>query len=80
MALLAFELPSSPSTTDGIEMPKSLSSLLDQSQRLMIAKELNKAILNSQSHCKEPKLPGMLKMLAWGEGLLGEKGAEFPRC
>lgn len=61
-------------------MPSSIASLLDQSQRLKTAAELNAAILTSQSHCKDPKLPGMMKMLSWGESLLTDKGAEFPRC
>ncbi|KAK4705549.1 glucose-induced degradation protein 8, partial [Phenoliferia sp. Uapishka_3] len=94
MALLAFEMPSllgSPSSTSvttargakGKEeipaMPESIARLLDQSQRLKTAQELNAAILTSQSHGKTPKLPGLMKMLAWGEGLLSEKGADFPK-
>jgi hypothetical protein len=63
-----------------VPMPDSISSLLDQSQRLKTATELNAAILTAQSHGKDPKLPGLMKMLVWGEGLLREKGAEFPQC
>lgn len=63
-----------------LPMPEHIASLLDQSQRLKTATELNAAILTSQSHGKESKLPGLLKMLAWGEDLLEEKGAEFPKC
>lgn len=63
-----------------LPMPESIASLLDQSQRLRTATELNAAILTSQSQGKEPKLPGLLKMLAWGEDLLEEKGASFPKC
>jgi glucose-induced degradation protein 8 len=61
-------------------MPESISSLLDQSQRLKTATELNAAILTAQSHGKDPKLPGLMKMLVWGESLLSEKGADFPKC
>lgn len=61
-------------------MPESISSLLDQSQRLRTATELNAAILTAQSHGKEPKLPGLMKMLVWGESLLNDKGADFPKC
>ncbi|KAM0749774.1 hypothetical protein T439DRAFT_326658 [Meredithblackwellia eburnea MCA 4105] len=60
-------------------MPESIASLLDQSQRSKTAKELNAAILTSQSHGKEPKLPGLLKMLAWGETMLSDKGADYPK-
>lgn len=61
-------------------MPESISSLLDQSQRLKTATELNAAILTAQSHGKDPKLPGLMKMLVWGESLLNDKGADFPKC
>ena len=61
-------------------MPESISSLLDQSQRLKTATELNAAILTAQSHGKDPKLPGLMKMLVWGEALLAEKGADYPKC
>ncbi|KAK4046494.1 hypothetical protein OIV83_006020 [Microbotryomycetes sp. JL201] len=60
-------------------MPEAISSLLDQSQRLRTAAELNAAILSAQSHSKDPKLPGLMKMLVWGETMLAEKGAEFPK-
>ncbi|KAL8279862.1 hypothetical protein RQP46_007712 [Phenoliferia psychrophenolica] len=91
MALLAFEMPSlgGASTTSAVTtrkdapapvpMPASIASLLDQSQRLKTAQELNAAILTSQSHGKNPKLPGLMKMLAWGETMLVEKGGDFPR-
>lgn len=63
-----------------LAMPESIASLLDQSQRLKTATELNAAILTAQSHGKDPKLPGLMKMLVWGETLLSEKGADFPKC
>lgn len=84
MALLAFELPTlsspPPSSAQTTDMPKSIASLLDPSHRLDTAQELNAAILTSQSHGKEPKLPALMRLLAWAEGLLDEKGAEWPRC
>lgn len=64
----------------GLAMPESISSLLDQSQRLKTAVELNAAILRAQSHGKDPKLPGLLKMLVWAENLLTDKGVEYPKC
>lgn len=63
-----------------VSMPDSIASLLDQSQRLATAAELNAAILSAQSHGKDPKLPGLMKMLAWGELLLREKVPDFPQC
>ncbi|SCV72613.1 BQ2448_4150 [Microbotryum intermedium] len=62
-----------------VAMPASISSLLDQSQRLQTASELNAAILTSQSHSKDPKLPGLMKMLVWGESLLHERNVDYPK-
>ena len=61
-------------------MPAAISSLLDPSQRLRTAWELNAAILNAQGHASEPKLPGLMAIMNWGEGLLNEKGVDWPRC
>ncbi|TYI59313.1 hypothetical protein E1A91_D10G027300v1 [Gossypium mustelinum] len=55
-----------------------LGELLDISQRLKIASEVNAAILTSQSHEKDPKLPSLLKMLIWAQNQLDEKAA-YPR-
>ncbi|CAN6301640.1 unnamed protein product, partial [Urochloa humidicola] len=52
--------------------------LLDVSQRLKTASEVNAAILTSQSHEKDPKLPSLLKMLLWTQNQLDEKAA-YPR-
>nr|AAP46639.1 PG4 [Hordeum vulgare] len=52
--------------------------LLDVSQRLKTASEVNAAILTSQSHEKGPKLPSLLKMLIWTQNQLSEKAA-YPR-
>lgn len=52
--------------------------LLDVSQRLKTASEVNAAILTSQSHEKDPKLPSLLKMLKWTQNQLDEKAA-YPR-
>jgi len=70
MALLAFE--SSPNA------PPAILELLSPAQRLKTAGEVNAAILESLSQGKEVKLLGLLKLLCWGEALLGEK-AEFPK-
>nr|GMD10239.1 glucose-induced degradation protein 8 homolog [Ipomoea batatas] len=68
VALLAFEdVASSP-----------VGELLDVSQRLKTASEINAAILTSQSHEKDPKLPVLLKLLTWTQNQLGEKVA-YPR-
>lgn len=50
-----------------------LGELLDISQRLKTASEVNAAILTSQSHEKDPKLPSLLKMLIWAQKQLDEK-------
>ncbi|PHU19133.1 Glucose-induced degradation protein 8 -like protein [Capsicum chinense] len=68
VALLAFE--------DVSNCP--IGELLDVSQRLKTASEVNAAILTSQSHEKDPKLPSLLKMLLWAQNQLGEK-AVYPR-
>ncbi|KAM7525123.1 hypothetical protein LguiA_015025 [Lonicera macranthoides] len=68
VALLAFE--------DVTNCP--LGELLDISQRLKTASEVNAAILTSQSHEKDPKLPSLLKMLLWAQNQLDEKAA-YPR-
>ncbi|KWU40991.1 hypothetical protein RHOSPDRAFT_23807, partial [Rhodotorula sp. JG-1b] len=89
MALLAFELPTMGGADPAGEatassslppMPAAISSLLDPSQRLRTAWELNAAILNAQGHASEPKLPGLMAIMNWGEGLLNEKGVDWPRC
>ncbi|KAL7142708.1 hypothetical protein ABFS83_08G141800 [Erythranthe nasuta] len=68
VALLAFE--------DVTNCP--VGELLDISQRLKTASEVNAAILTSQSHEKDPKLPSLLKMLIWVQNQLDEK-ATYPR-
>ncbi|KAL1560208.1 Glucose-induced degradation complex subunit [Salvia divinorum] len=68
VALLAFE--------DVSNCP--VGELLDISQRLKTASEVNAAILTSQSHEKDPKLPSLLKMLMGVQNQLDEK-ASYPR-
>ncbi|XP_034892064.1 protein GID8 homolog isoform X3 [Populus alba] len=68
VALLAFE--------DVSSCP--VGGLLDISQRLKTASEVNAAILTSQSREKDPKLPSLLKMLLWAQNQLDEK-AVYPR-
>jgi hypothetical protein len=57
--------------------PAFISTLLHPSHRQATAAQVNAAILTSQSHGPTPKLPNLLRMLAWGEQLLGER-ADFP--
>ncbi|KAG2247171.1 hypothetical protein Bca52824_086799 [Brassica carinata] len=63
VALLVFE--------DASNCP--VKDLLDISQRLKTTSEVNAAILTSQSHEKDPKLPSLLKMLIWAQNQLDEK-------
>lgn len=60
VALLAFE--------DGASSP--LGDLLATAQRQKTASELNAAILTSQNHDMEPKLPSLLKLLISLQGQL----------
>ncbi|XP_047964739.1 protein GID8 homolog [Salvia hispanica] len=68
VALLAFE--------DVSNCP--IGELLDISQRLKTASEVNAAILTSQCHEKDPKLPSLMKMLMGAQNQLDEK-ASYPR-
>uniref|UniRef100_A0ACD5TRY5 Uncharacterized protein n=2 Tax=Avena sativa TaxID=4498 RepID=A0ACD5TRY5_AVESA len=52
--------------------------LLDVSHRLKTASEVNAAILISQNHEKDAKLPSLLKMLIWTQDQLNEK-AVYPQ-
>ncbi|CAM0878891.1 unnamed protein product [Alopecurus aequalis] len=54
------------------------AELLDVSHRLKTASEVNAAILISQNHEKDSKLPSLLKMLIWTQDQLNEK-AVYPR-
>ncbi|GBG68578.1 hypothetical protein CBR_g3123 [Chara braunii] len=69
VALLAFEDTSSCPVGD----------LLDISQRQRTASELNAAILTSQSHERDPRLPSLLKMLVWVQKELDAKNVIYPR-
>jgi len=40
---------------------------------------LNSSILVSQGQDPEPKLPKLMGVLNWGEGVLAEKGGEWPK-
>ncbi|KAI8990821.1 CTLH/CRA C-terminal to lish motif domain-containing protein [Mycotypha africana] len=68
MTLLAFK--------DCEESP--VQDLLHPGQRQKTASELNAAILMSQSQEKDPKLPNLLKMLAWSQEQLDER-LVYPR-
>ncbi|CAI7928911.1 unnamed protein product [Closterium sp. NIES-54] len=71
VALLAFEDPATSA-------PATLAELLDVSQRDKAAAELNAAILASQGHEKDPKLPSVLRMLLWLQGQLDGRVA-YPK-
>jgi glucose-induced degradation protein 8 len=73
MALLAFE-PSMASAT----APAAVAELLSPAQRIKTAGEVNEAILESLSQGKEAKMVALLRLLAWGEGLLDER-ASYPK-
>lgn len=83
MALLAFDIPKSgPLSSGPLAAPPHVAELLAPSQRLKTAGELNAAILASQSQGRDPKLPQLIKMLQYGEELLGTDGPgkwDFPR-
>lgn len=85
MALLAFDLPGTGSdgrTAPALEAPPHIAELLSPSQKLRTAGELNAAILASQSQGCDPKLPQMLRLMTYGEELLGPEGPgkmHFPR-
>lgn len=68
MALLAFEEPST----------SPLGALLDAAQRQKTASELNSAILASQFHEREARLPLLLKMMLWAQAQLDER-VNFPK-
>lgn len=70
MALLAFDQVPDP--------PADIAELLLPAQRTRTASELNAAILASMGQGIEPKLVGLMRLLAWGENLLEDK-ATFPR-
>jgi len=79
MALLAFDtLASSSTSANPPAIPRNLHELLHPAQRTRTASQLNAAILTSQSHGKDTKLPKLLRMMEWGEGMLESK-AEFPK-
>ena len=66
MALLAFS-DDSP-----------VGDVLEVAQRQKLASEVNAAILTSFCQEKDPKLPGLLKMMVWAQQQLDEK-IQFPK-
>lgn len=76
MTLLAYDVDIT-STASQDSVPAFVASLLHPSHRQTTATEVNSAILLTQSHGPTPKLPNLLKILSWGEGMLKEK-ADFP--
>jgi hypothetical protein len=82
MALLAFDLPGTTTPAPASKgskskdkaddfstssLPPSLHALLMPAQRLKTAREVNEAVLQSLGQGPTPKLPGLLRVLAWGE-------------
>ncbi|MBW0483652.1 hypothetical protein O181_023367 [Austropuccinia psidii MF-1] len=80
MALLAFDTSTSSGTSSDAPNapPAHIQELLLPAQRQRTAGQLNSAILTSQSHGKNPKLPNLLRMMNWGESLLSAR-ADFPK-
>ncbi|KAJ3296913.1 Glucose-induced degradation complex subunit [Rhizoclosmatium sp. JEL0117] len=68
MSLLAFDA----------SQGSPVAGLLDYSQRLKTAGELNAAILKAQCQERNPKLPSLLKMLVWSQNQLEER-VTFPK-
>jgi len=69
------------SSTD-INAPPSLLSLLSMQHRALAASELNAALLSSLSlggQRGEPRLAGLVRLCAWGEGVLDKEGVDFPK-
>ncbi|KDN45446.1 hypothetical protein K437DRAFT_256557 [Tilletiaria anomala UBC 951] len=85
MALLVFDTPGIASVggkSGSHSLPTYISDLLTPTQRLKTAGELNAAILASQSQGKDPKLLQLLRILTFGEHMLGTEGpgdVDFPR-
>lgn len=81
MALLAFDTSLSTngsSDKNSNAPPPHIQELLLPAQRQRTAGQLNSAILTSQSHGKDPKLPNLLRLMMWGESLLSAR-ADFPK-
>ncbi|KJE92238.1 hypothetical protein CAOG_03242 [Capsaspora owczarzaki ATCC 30864] len=68
LALLAFDN----------QRTSPVGHLLDLAQRQKTASALNAAILASQNQERDPKLPSLLKMLAWAQTQLDDR-TKYPR-
>lgn len=69
VALLAFDDPSS----------SPLADLLSQQQRAKTAALANAAMLEAAGAAGAPRLPELVKMLAWAQAKLTERGVRFPK-
>lgn len=69
VALLAFDDPAA----------SPLADLLSQAQRNRTAAAANAAMLEASGAKGSPRLPELVKMLAWAQAKLSEKGVRFPR-
>jgi hypothetical protein len=74
MALLAFE-----NEAQAAAVSPSLAALWAPEARVDVASRLNAAILVIQGQESEPRLPGLLKRLAWTEKALSEAGKPAPQ-
>lgn len=77
VASAAMDESNGGSGSDASGIPSFVTSLLHPAHRQSTAAQVNAAILTSQSLGPTPKLPNLLRLLAWGEQLLGER-ADFP--
>jgi len=64
-------------TTEAVPIPPNIAALLHPSFRHSVALQLNAALLKHRSQDPEAKLPHLIRMLRWGESVLGER-ASFP--
>jgi hypothetical protein len=92
MALLAFPdlakyaddenpiLPTDQETLTLFQDPAfaPIKKLMQRSQRHLIAKELNSAILGSQGSALDTKLSGLLRLMSWSEERMAKAGAKVP--
>ena len=69
VALLAFDDPAS----------SPLADLLSWQQRARVAALANAALLEASGAAGSPRLPELVKMLAWAQAKLGERGVRFPK-
>lgn len=69
-----------PTTQNLLDDPAfvPILQLMRRSQRVKVAKELNAAILESQSQGVETKLSSLVRLMAWGEERSEKAGLVLP--